>query len=182
MARTTPDRFGCGRGDDRGNILDSAYVVTFDVPNATVGSLEIDGGIGTRNSTTLELQGNNALTILGGVTFVLNETSAIIDGSGTINLLGGLVSTTGLGTGPGTFMAGTDTAGGILDLAGTGSISSSSSIVFAISTAGPSTLRFDLAGSVVTTDEITINNTNQTLEIGRICRIRDQSQTGCHRR
>ncbi len=160
-----PDAVTIGTNISLGN---SAYTVTFNVLNATVGSLEIDGGIGAANSTTLELQDNNTLTILagGGVTFVLNELSAIIDGSGTINLLGGNVSTTGLGPAPGTFMAGTDKTGGILDLAGTGSITGSSSIVFAIGTAKASTLEFNLAGGVVATEAITIDNANQTLEIG----------------
>jgi Hint domain len=97
---------------------------------------------------------------------VLNEANAVIDGSGTINLLGGLVNATGLGPVKGTFMAGTDSAGGVLDLAGNVSISGSSSIVFAISTAAPSTLRFDLTGTVVSTEAITIDDANQTLEVG----------------
>jgi hypothetical protein len=119
-----PDNVTIGANISIGN---SAYVVTFNVSNAIVGSLEIDGGIGAANSTTLELQGNNILTIQGGITFVLNEASAVIDGSGTLNIQGGPVSATGLGPSPGTFMVGTDTKGGIVDLAGTGSISGSSS-------------------------------------------------------
>jgi hypothetical protein len=104
----------------------SAYTVTFNVPSATIGSLEIDEGIDASNSTTQDLQGDNVLTIQGSLTFVLNEASAVIDGSGTLNILGGLVGTTGLGPGPGPFILGTDTTGGILDLAGNSSISSSS--------------------------------------------------------
>ena len=73
----------------------SSYIVTFNVPSVTISSLEIDGGIGASNSTTLELQGGNVLTIQGGVTFVLNEASAVIDGSGTIDLQGGLIGTPG---------------------------------------------------------------------------------------
>ena len=152
----------------------SAYTVFFNVPSTTIGSLEIDGGIGAANSTTLELQGGNTLTIQGGdVTFVLNEASAVIDGSGTIDLEGGLIDTLvspnfPIGGTPakGVFMAGTDTTGGILDLAGTGSILGTSSIVFAISSAAPSTLKFDLTGTVVATEEITIDDANQTLEVG----------------
>jgi hypothetical protein len=68
-------------------------------------------------------------------------------------------------------MAGTDTTGGTLDLAGTGSVPISSSIVFAISSAAPSTLRFDLAGTVVSTEEITIGDANQTLEVGRFATL-----------
>ena len=108
---------------------------------------------------------------------MLNEASAVIDGSGTIDLEGGLISTQASTRFPGgilakgLFMAGTDTTGGILDLAGTGSIPGSSSIVFAISTAAPSTLRFDLAGTVVSTEEITIDNANQTLEVGRFATL-----------
>ena len=64
----------------------------------------------------------------------------------------------------GSITAGTDTTGGVLDLTGTGFITSP--FVFAIGTAAPSTLEFDLAGGVVTTTAITINNVNQTLEIG----------------
>ena len=86
------DKVTIGANTSLGN---SAYTVSFNVPEATVGSLEIDGGIGAANSTTLELQGDDILNILGGVTFVLNEANAVIDGSGTLNLLGGLVTTTG---------------------------------------------------------------------------------------
>ena len=64
----------------------------------------------------------------------------------------------------GTITAGTDTTGGVLDLTGTGFITSP--FVFAIGTAAPTTLEFDLAGGVVTSAAITINNVNQTLEIG----------------
>ena len=163
------DKVTIGANTSLGN---SAYIVTFNVAAATVGSLEIDGGIGAANSTTLELQGGDVLTIRGGVTFVLNEASAVIDGSGTINLQGGLIGTQVNPAFPGgipakgLFMAGTDTTGGTFDLAGAGSIPGSSSIVFAIGTAAPSTLKFDLAGTVVSTEEITIDNANQTLEIG----------------
>ena len=38
--------------------------------------------------------------------------------------------------------------------------------MFAIGTAAPSTLEFDLEGGVVATTAIIINNVNQTLEIG----------------
>ena len=159
-----PDDVTIGANLSLGN---SAYTVTFNVLSATIDALEIDGGIGASNSTTLELQAGNTLTILGGgITFVLNEASAVIDGSGTIDLVGGLVNATGLGPNPGTFMAGTGTTGGILDLAGTGSIPGSASIVFAIGTAAPSTLQFDLTGTVVATEEITIDDANQTLEVG----------------
>jgi hypothetical protein len=159
-----PDAVTIGANISLGN---SAYTVTFNVLSATIGSLEIDGGIGASNSTTLEMHAGNTLTILGGgITFVLNEASAVIDGSGTLNLVGGLVNATGLGPNPGTFMAGTGTTGGILDLAGTGSIPGSASIVFAISTAAPSTLRFDMTGAVTATQQITIDDSNQTLEIG----------------
>jgi Hint domain len=159
-----PDAVTIGANISLGN---SAYTVTFNVLSATIGSLEIDGGIGASNSTTLEMQAGNTLTISGGgITFVLNEASAVIDGSGTLNLQGGLVNATGLGAGPGTFMAGTGTTGGILDVAGTGSIPGSSSIVFAISSAAPSTLEFDTTGTVVATEEITIDDANQTLEVG----------------
>jgi hypothetical protein len=153
-----PDAVTIGANISLGN---SAYTVTFNVLSATIGSLEIDGGIGASNSTTLEMHAGNTLTILGGgITFVLNEASAVIDGSGTLNLVGGLVNATGLGPNPGTFMAGTGTTGGILDLPG------SASIVFAISTAAPSTLRFDMTGAVTATQQITIDDSNQTLEIG----------------
>ena len=148
----------------------TSFVVTFNVLSASIDSLEIDGGAGPQNSTTLELQGDNTLTIEGSLTFLLDESDAVIDGSGTINLQGGQVGTqvspdfTGVTPTPGTVMAGTDTTGGILDLTGAGSISGS--IVFAIGTAAPSTLLFDLAGGVLATAAITINNVNQTLEVG----------------
>ena len=64
----------------------------------------------------------------------------------------------------GIITAGTDTTGGVLDLTGTGFITSP--FVFAIGTAAPTTLEFNLAGGVLATTAITINNVNQTLEIG----------------
>jgi hypothetical protein len=152
------------------NIIDSPYTVTFNVPSASIGSLEIEGGIGARNATTLELEGGNTLTIQGGLTLLLNETSAGIDGSGTIVLSGGQIGTAvspsfpGVTPASGTITAGTDKTGGILDLAGTGSISGG--IEFAIGTFAPTTLELNLAGSIVTTVGIKIDNDNQTLKIG----------------
>jgi hypothetical protein len=55
------DHVTIGANTSLGN---SAYVVTFNVPEATIGSLEVDGGIGAANSTTLELQGDGILNIL----------------------------------------------------------------------------------------------------------------------
>ena len=46
----------------------SAYVVTFDVPSATISSLTIDGGNGPNHLTTLRMTAGNVLNIQGGVT------------------------------------------------------------------------------------------------------------------
>ena len=141
----------------------SAFVVTFDVSHATISSLTIEGGNGANHVTTLRMTAGATLTIVGGVTFFKKDSPAALDGAGTISVGAGVVSTGATGS-VGTITAGTDTTGGVLDLTGTGFITSP--FVFAIGTAGPTTLEFDLTGGVVTSNAITISNINQTLEIG----------------
>jgi hypothetical protein len=140
----------------------STYVVIFDVSTATISSLDIEGGNGSNHFTTLRMTAGATLNILGGVTLLKKDTPAAIDGAGRIAVAGAV---TALGAGSvGLITAGTATSGGVLDLTGTGFITSP--FVFAIGTAGPTTLEFDLSGGVVTSTAITINNINQTLEIG----------------
>jgi collagen type I/II/III/V/XI/XXIV/XXVII alpha len=139
-----------------------AYVVTFDVPTATLSSLAIEGGNGGSQVTTLRMTAGNTLNIQGGVTLLKKGSPAAIDGAGTISVGGGITATGGTPT-EGMITAGTDTTGGVLELTGTGFVSSP--FLFGIGTAVPSTLDFNLAGGVAT-GAITIDNVNQTLEIG----------------
>ena len=141
----------------------SAYVVTFNVPSATISSLTIEGGNGTPHETILRMTADDTLIIQGGVTLFKKDSNAAIDGAGTISVGGGITATGGTPPRGSSQPARTQT-GGVLDLTGTGFITSP--FVFAIGTAAPSTLEFDLAGGVVATGAITINNVNQTLEIG----------------
>ena len=141
----------------------SAYIVTFDVPSATLSSLTIVGGNGTPHATILRMTADDTLSILGGVTLRKQDSNAGIDGAGTI-VVGGSITLAGSTPSEGTITAGTDTTGGVLDLTGTGFITSP--FVFAIGTFAPSTLEFDMGGGVVTPGAITINNVNQTLEVG----------------
>ena len=140
----------------------SAYVVTFDVSNATISSLTIEGGNGASQVTTLRMTAGDTLNIQGGVTLLKKGSPAAIDGAGTISVSAGITATGGTSN-DGMITAGTGTTGGVLDLTGTGSISGL--FAFAIGTAAPTTLEFDLAGGAAS-GAITINNVNQTLEIG----------------
>ena len=112
--------------------------------------------------TTLRMLAGNTLAILNGVTFRKKDIPAAIDGAGTISV-SGAISTFGAGS-EGTITAGTDQTGGVLELTGTGFITTS--FVFAIGTAAPSILEINLAGGVVSSAAIIIDNVNQTLEIG----------------
>ena len=103
------------------------------------------------------------LIIQGGATFLKKDSPAAVDGAGTISVGGGITATGATGS-EGTITAGTDTTGGVLDLTGTGSISSP--FVFAKGTAAATTLEFDLSGGAIAPPAITIDNANQTLEIG----------------
>jgi hypothetical protein len=143
----------------------SAYIVTFNVLSATIGSLEIDGGNGANHQTILQMTAGDTLNIVGGVTLLKKDSNGEIDGAGTISATGQIVAT-GSTAVEGTVTAGTDTTGGVLDLTGTGS--AASNIVFAIGTAAPSTLELNLSGGVAATGAISINNVNQTLEIGPV--------------
>ena len=140
-----------------------AYVVTFDVSTATISSLSIEGGNGANHVTTLRMMGGT-LNITGGATFLKKDSPAALDGAGTISVGSGGITATGPVGSEGAITAGTATTGGVLDLTGTGFITSP--FVFAIGTAAATTLDFDLAGGVIAPTAITINNVNQTLEIG----------------
>ena len=140
-----------------------AYIVTFNVLSATIGSFTIEGGNGASQVTTLRMTAGDTLNIQGGVTLLKKGSPAAIDGAGTISAGGGITAVGSTGS-EGTITAGTDTTGGVLVLTGTGFITTP--FVYAIGTAAPSTLEFDLAGGVVATAAITINNVNQTLEVG----------------
>ena len=98
----------------------NAYVVTFNVPSASLGSLTIEGGNGTPHPTILRMTAGDTLDIQGGVTLFKKDSNANIDGAGTISV-GSEMSVTGSTTpSEGTVTAGTDTTGGVLDLTGTG--------------------------------------------------------------
>ena len=141
----------------------TAYVVTFDVPSATISSLTIEGGNGGNHFTTLRMTAGNTLNIQGGVTLLKKDSPAAVDGAGTISVSAGITATGPIGS-EGTISAGTDTTGGVLELTGAGSITSP--FVFAVGTAAPTTLEFNLAGGALSPTAITIDNVNQTLEIG----------------
>jgi hypothetical protein len=104
----------------------------------------------------------DTLNIQGGVTLLKKGSPAAIDGAGTISVGSRITATGGTAT-EGTITAGTDTTGDIRELTGSGFVSSP--FVFAIGTAAPSTLEFNLAGGVAT-GAITIGDVKQTLEIG----------------
>src|SRR6187399_3218274 len=53
-----------------------AYIVTFDVPSATLSSLTIEGGNGPNHLTTLRMMAGNVLNIQSGVTFRARDTAA----------------------------------------------------------------------------------------------------------
>ena len=142
----------------------SAFVVTFNVPSATISSLTVEGGNGTNHATILRMTAGSSLNIQGGVTLLKKDSNATIDGAGTISVSGGITALGGTTPTEGIITAGTDTTGGVLELTGSGFVSSP--FVFAIGTAAPSTLEFNLVGGVLASAAITINNVNQTLEIG----------------
>ena len=70
----------------------SAYVVTFNVPSATISSLTIEGGNGANHVTTLRMTAGNTLNIQGGVTLFKKDSPAAIDGAGTISVGGGITA------------------------------------------------------------------------------------------
>jgi hypothetical protein len=141
----------------------TTYVVTFNVPTATISSLTIEGGNGANHFTTLRMTAGSTLDIQGGITLLKTDSPAAIDGAGTISVSGGITALGPTGS-EGTITAGTDTTGGVLELTGAGFINSP--FVFAVGTAAPTTLEFNLAGSALSPTAITIDNVNQTLEIG----------------
>ena len=141
----------------------SAYVVTFDVPSATLSSLTIEGGNGTPHDTILRMTAGSTLIIQGGVTLFKKDSQCRHRwcrdhfGQRRDHRCGRIAS-------EGFITAGTDTSGGVLELTGSGFITTP--FIFAIGTAAPSTLEFNLAGGVLSSTAITIGNVNQTLEIG----------------
>ena len=139
-----------------------AYIVTVNV-SATLSSLAIEGGKGTNSVTTLRMLAGNTLTILGSVELRKQDEPAAIDGAGTILVSTGITATGAIGS-EGKITAGTDTTGGVLELTGDGFISSP--FIFAIGTTAPTTLEFNMKGGVITPFAITIDDANQTLEVG----------------
>ena len=163
VGETYPGQFAAAADIVTIGASNSAYFVTFDVPSATLSALTIEGGNGTPHDTVLRMTAGSTLNIQGGVTLFKKDSNAAIDGAGTISVGGGITAT-GATASEGFITAGTDTTGGVLDLTGAGSITTP--FTFAIGTAAASTLEFDLAGGVVSSAAITINDVNQTLEIG----------------
>ena len=156
----------------------SAYVVTFDVPSATLSSLTIEGGNGANHVTTLRMTAGDTLNIQGGVTLLKKDSPAAIDGAGTISVSGGITATGGRLGSEGTITAGTDTTGGVLDLTGTGFITSP--FVFAIGTAAPTTLEFNLAGGVVSPTAIIIEQRQSDARDRTLGRIVHRRHTERH--
>jgi collagen type I/II/III/V/XI/XXIV/XXVII alpha len=129
----------------------SASAVTENT-SITINSLTMagnNGGGGTRK-TTLAVTPGATLTV-GNITF---DANSIINGTGTL-IANGSISGGGVIT----------ASSGLLDFTGTGSIASGGAILN-IGTAVASTLEIDLAGGVTSAAAISINNKNQTLEIG----------------
>ena len=163
VGESYPGQFASAADNVTIGASNSAFVVTFNVPSATLSSLTIEGGNGGSHETILRMTADSTLIIQGGVTFLKKDLPAAVDGVGTISVGGGIVATGPTGS-EGTITAGTDTDGGVLKLTGAGSITSP--FVFAIGTVAPTTLEFDLGGGAIMPGAITINNVNQTLEIG----------------
>ncbi len=142
----------------------SSYVVTFDVSSATISSLDIEGGNSGSQATTLRMTAGDTLNIQGGVTFLKKGSPAALDGAGIVSVAAGITAAGAPPTTEGLITAGTGTTGGVLELTGAGFITTP--FTFAIATAARTTLEFNLAGGVTSSAAITINNSNQTLEIG----------------
>ena len=153
-------------GDDA--VIPSAGVSTFPVLTANtvaLNSLTINGSASlTVGAFTLNVTGTGASAInLAGSTAVLSVAGGTINDSGGLSVASGATLTgsgslnvTGHYTGTGTLQA----SGGTLDVSGT----VDSGVVLSIGTTAGSDLKIE--GTATSAAAITINNTNQTLEIG----------------
>lgn len=121
----------------------SSYTVTLSTA-ASVTSVTV------QDSATLILTNGNSLSTSSGI---ILDTNSYLGGAGTVTANGGI-------SGTGTLEAGTSTTGGILDVFGT----ISSGVVLAIGAAAATTLKIE--GIATSATPISINNSNQTLEIG----------------
>ena len=141
-----------------------AYVVTFDVRVRPLVPSPSREGTARTHETILRMTAGDTLNILGGVTLSQEGLSCCHRwcrnhfGRRRDHRSGGRPVPRGQSQ-----PARTQT-GGVLELTGAGFITTP--FVFAIGTAAPTTLEFNLAGGVISPTAITINNVNQTLEIG----------------
>ena len=135
-----------------------AFTLTVDTA-AVAASIAMNGTAASNSFTTLTLTTGNSLTTSGAITFNGTAATNVINGAGTLNAVGGIA------TGPsaaGTLLAGTATSGGTLDVFG----SIASGVVLSIGTAAASDLKIE--GAATSAAAISINNANQTLEIGAL--------------
>jgi len=127
------------------------YVVTIDTADTpSIAALTLTSQNST-HTTTLTLANNHTLNVSGTTTF--SDSNSTINGAGTISAGGAI-------TGSGTIQAGTASSGGTLDVFGT----INSGVVLKIGTFAASDLKIE--GTATSAAPITINNSNQTLEIG----------------
>ncbi len=134
-----------GSSADTGNLTVNEDV-TIAIHSLTMGAKTGKNG----NATTLTVIPNAILTVNNTISLGANTT---INGAGTL-IANGAIS------GGGAISA----SSGLLNLSGNGSIAGGGAVL-SIGTSVPSTLELNLSGGI-TTGAITINNANQTLEIG----------------
>lgn len=129
-----------------------AFTVTEDV-TLTIASLTMAGNHKSNQTTTLSVTQPAALTVTGPINL---GADSFINGTGTL-IANGAIS------GAGTIIA---SNGGVLDIAGTGSIVSGVVLNFDVSSSLASTLRLDLSGGVTSAANIKLNNASQVLDVG----------------
>ena len=140
------------------NIGSGAKVATFTITQnetASIYGLTLDGYNSVKQAV-LTLQSGEPLTIgAGGLNFLTGFAGGdLINGTGNI-IVNGTISGTA-----GQFNA----SSGTLDVSGTGSTASGSSVNAIINTLSATTLEFNL-GNVALGSNVTLSNANQTLEI-----------------
>ncbi len=129
-----------------------AFTVTEDV-TLTIASLTMAGNHKSNQTTTLSVTQPAALTVTGAINL---GADSFINGTGTLIANGAI-------TGAGTIVA---SNGGVLDIAGSGSIASGVVLDFDVSSSLASTLKLDLSGGVTSAANIKLNNASQVLEVG----------------
>ena len=157
--------------------VSASYTLTVNSNTNAIASLQIGDG-GNTNSVTLVIASGVTLDVAGAITVNLSSggsNTAQIQMSGTATLDAATLNLTGTGGGPTGLVTGSGTlnvsghittgshvtaSGGTLDVFGT----IDSGAVLAIGTAAASTLK--LEGTATSSAAISINNANQTLEIG----------------